>query len=406
MWTTFITTLKVSLRDKMQMFWLFAFPLVLATMFYGMFSGLEEGYNITPVNLGVVADSSWKNAQGAQELIDGLAGKNAEDSEDQPKLVTEVTARSAEEAESLMSEGKAIGFVNASSDGTLALTVSSDTANETASATGSPSLSITVSALNNALSMFNQAGSSLKDIAASHPDKLADPKVLDSLGAFDGFTEEKTLTHFKPDSTARYYYALLGMTCMMSLSFAIHGVTTAQANLSALGIRRSVSPLAKWRQLTASFFSSWLCSFASMFVALIYIRFVCSISVGGHEPAALLAIVAASFAASSMGTFFGSIPKMSEGSKIGLSITLACGASFFAGLYGMYAMQLSDQIQRDAPIFHLINPSKQVANLFYDILYYDSYTPFFTTIGILAIMSAIFLAGSVLLLRRQRYEHI
>ena len=47
-------------------------------------------------------------------------------------------------------------------------------------------------------------------------------------------------------------------------------------------------------------------------------------------------------------------------------------------------MQLSDLIAQRTPVLSLLNPAQQITNLFYDILYYDNFKPFFTTAGILA----------------------
>ena len=80
--------------------------------------------------------------------------------------------------------------------------------------------------------------------------------------------------------------------------------------------------------------------------------------------------------------------------------------SLFTGLYGGFAMQISDWIARNAPILGTINPAQQVTNLFYDILYYDSYQPFITTCAVLLAMSAVFLLAGIAMLRRQRYEHL
>ncbi len=84
----------------------------------------------------------------------------------------------------------------------------------------------------------------------------------------------------------------------------------------------------------------------------------------------------------------------------GLSWTL------ITGLYGSGAMALSNWIQRNAPIVATINPTQQVTNLFYDILYYDSYAPFFRTVGILLTMAVLALSLATVFLRRQRYAHL
>ncbi len=44
MWTTFLVALKANLRNRSALFWMTVFPIVLATMFNGLFGGLAEAY--------------------------------------------------------------------------------------------------------------------------------------------------------------------------------------------------------------------------------------------------------------------------------------------------------------------------------------------------------------------------
>ena len=39
MWTTFLVALKANLRNRSALFWMTVFPIVLATMFNGLFGG-------------------------------------------------------------------------------------------------------------------------------------------------------------------------------------------------------------------------------------------------------------------------------------------------------------------------------------------------------------------------------
>ena len=39
---TLLVNLKLHFREKAQLFWLFAFPIILATMFNGMFGNIAE----------------------------------------------------------------------------------------------------------------------------------------------------------------------------------------------------------------------------------------------------------------------------------------------------------------------------------------------------------------------------
>ena len=66
-------------------------------------------------------------------------------------------------------------------------------------------------------------------------------------------------------------------------------------------------------------------------------------------------------------------------------------------------MQIREWIARNAHILGTLNPAQQMTNLFYDILYYDSYRPFITTCIILLAMSAVFLLAGIAMLRSHRY---
>ena len=415
MWQTFLVNLKLHLREKTQLFWLFAFPIILATMFNGMFGNIAESFELHTLDVVVVEDTAWKTSYGAQTLIDGLSsdsstsdanGYTKVDSDGGSKLVNATKVGSAAQAERLLADGTVQGMLQVV-DGRLKLSVSQSTQSSASDVMASSSgLNISLTVLGNIVDLYNRNTDVVTEIAKNNPTALMDSAVTGSIGSANGYTKEIQLTNFKPSGTARYYYALLGMAALMAMSFAINAVTMTQANLSALGIRRSVSPLPKLRQLLAGFLSSWLCSFLSLTVAMLYIRFGCRISLGGREWAAVGACLVASFAASAFGTLLGALPKIPTGAKHGLCTALACILSLFSGLYGQFAMQLSDQIAQHAPVLSLINPAQQITNLFYDILYYDNFKPFFTTAGILAAMSLFCLAVATVLLRRQRYEYL
>lgn len=415
---TLLITLKLHFRQKIQLFWLFAFPIILATMFNGMFGNISESYKLHTFDMAVIENANWKANPGLQTLVDGIStgkgssgsgmeGRVTDGDDGMPKLINVVSTTSRASADRLLADGKAQGYLYADSDGRLHMAVSESTqSNATDVMANSGSLGISLTMLNNIVDLYNRNDMAVADILATNPTAMMDRRLASSIGASSGYTKEVKLTNFKPDGTARYYYALLGMTALMAMSFAVNAVTMAQANLSALGIRRSVAPLAKWKQLAAGFLASWFCSFLSLAVAMLYIHFICGISLGGREWAAFGSCAAAAFSASAFGTFIGALPKMPTGAKHGLCTTISCVLSIFSGLYGSFAMDLSDMIARRAPLLSLMNPAQQITNLFYDILYYDSFAPLFRTLGTLLAMSAICLTAAVAFLRRQRYEYL
>ena len=63
MWTTFLVALKANLRNRSALFWMTVFPIVLATMFNGLFGGLAEAYELKPVPMAVIEDTRWPSSK-------------------------------------------------------------------------------------------------------------------------------------------------------------------------------------------------------------------------------------------------------------------------------------------------------------------------------------------------------
>ncbi|MCH9275233.1 ABC transporter permease [Bifidobacterium amazonense] len=428
MWSTFVVTLKSNLRNTSALFWLIVFPIALSTMFNVVFGNLDNAMSITPVSVAVVEDANWTKTTGADTLITALSGKQSGsgktdkttdtttttddaraaigDLDVDVRLLDVTTVDSTAQARELLDDGTTDGIIAADGDGRLALTLSSDTVATANNSTSAVGLDVSLAALDNVLDQYNRTGATVRAALKDNPTAAVNRAFWNGIGSATNGTKEITLTNFKPDAMARYYYALMGMACLMAMSTMIYAVTTAQANLSALGIRRSVAPLGRARQLVAGFLAGWLCSCACLLVALAYIRYACGIAVGGREPLAVLAVIVSSFMTCSLGTMIGAIPKLTAGVKQGMATALSCGLSLFSGLYGGFAMELSDLIARKAPLLATINPVQQVTDLFYSLMYYDSYRPFVRTCAILLAMSAAFLTAGVIMLRRQRYEHL
>ena len=124
MWTTFLVALKANLRNRSALFWMTVFPIVLATMFNGLFGGLAEAYELKPVPMAVIEDTRWQQADGARTFVDALAGETESASDDttyaeiDQKLLTITTVDTVKEAEQRLADGTANGYLTA--DWTLA----------------------------------------------------------------------------------------------------------------------------------------------------------------------------------------------------------------------------------------------------------------------------------------------
>lgn len=426
MWSTFLNTMRVNLREKSSLFWLFCFPIILSTMFMGMFGNIGEVYEIHTMRFAVVADANFCRATNARQMLhamqrdplrnegcgnamEGAAPDTASGQvgSELGNLLELQAVSNVKEAKGLINTDHGVrGYINATEDGLLNLTISRASVAAVNDDTGNSGFSASLNILHGAVGMFNRRAITVTELLNTDPGVFRDATFTKEMGDTPTFTKDVSLTHFKPTESVRFYYALLAMTALMSMTFATTTVCATQANLSALGMRRSLAPLSKFNQLMGGFLASWLCASVSMVVATLYIHFVCKVDFGGRWPVLVLALLLASLTANALGTLIGSLPKLTSGVKIGITTALSCVLSIFSGLYGTGAMNLSDWIQRNAPGFAIVNPTQQITNLFYDLLYYDSYAPFLRTSGILLAMTVLALALSTIFLRRQRYEHL
>ena len=397
MWNSFLINVKTSIRNTSSLFWVLAFPVILAALMLGIMGNLQDGYTAEAQHFAIVSDSNWKASPGADELVSSLSKKPKAGSDDTQLLIPTTVATKAE-ADTRLDSRKDIGYLYAGSDGLVNM-VLCDREAASIQSDSTASEGIAVSILSASLGSFNQAKS------ARSTKSSPSTQILVRSGG-QTYTKQIRLTHIHPSMTAPYFFAVLAMACLIGASTAAEMIARTQPNLSALGARRASSPSPKWRQAAGAFLASWLFSAVSLLVAYIFVRTVCGVQIGGRDPIALIAIAVGTFMATAFGSMMGAIPKLPIETKVGLVVGIDCTLSAFIGLYGSLAMDLNNAIQERTPVLHLINPVKQVSNLFYDIVYYDSLAPFARTCGILVIMAAIFLVACGLLLRKQRYEYL
>ncbi|WEV68626.1 ABC transporter permease [Bifidobacterium sp. ESL0775] len=409
MFTSFKTFLKAGVRNPSNVFWVFAFPLIMLAMLHLMFSDISDMIHVDPQPMAVAEDSNWGKASGAAQVVKALAGdsdgksqaKGTTTKNDDEKLITIKQASGVADAKRMVADGKAKGYLYVSDSGALRMALADTTVNS-----GDEAVSMSVTALDYALQQYNETGQVVSAVAAKNHAVMANPQVRSSIGASSGFMKQVSVTTIKPHRFARYYFSMLGMACLLGATISIYLITLTQANLTALGIRASVSPLPKIRQTVATLLASWVISFVCMLVAFFAMRYVIGVGVAGREPAAVLAVAASTLMASALGLVIGALPKLSTRAKLSVNVILTCFLSMFTGLYGTGAMALGDALQRKAPVIARINPARQVSDLFYDLLYYDNYHPFFIGLAVMAATTVVFVLIVVAMLRRQRYEHL
>ena len=323
MFNTIITTVKALLRRPSTWVWGAVFPVALSTMFMFMFANLSSDGTVDPVPVAVVADEAW-DASTFKDVATSLA----KESDDQLLEIHECD--DAADASRALKAGEVAGIYTVDDAGTPRLTLLSSYDNSRAS-----SVLTDRSILETVASSYTQNAELMSQIAQDNPAALADPEAVARALSLEGGTRRVSLTRTTPDGTVIYYYALFGLVAMMSAEFAALSVVDLQPNLSGLGARRCVGGLSKTASLAGIFVGSWLVSFASMTIAIGYVRLVVGVDFGGREGLCLVGGAASALAATGLGLFVGTLPvKGGKASKSGILTGFATTCALFAGLYG------------------------------------------------------------------------
>ena len=392
MGNTFKYTILSLIREKNVLIWAFAFPLVLATIFNFMFANLDEASNFEAVPVAVVKDAAYEKNPEFDQVI-----KAVSESGENQLLQTSYLA-SADEARALLEEQTIEGYLSLNDKGEPSYHV------------GPLRSGISVEEINrtiikNLLDTYVQNKALITEMIEKSPSMITHAENIEDLLKIEDFTTAISITENKPKQTIRYFYALLGFSAMMAATIGLVAISATLSKTSALGARRSVGATSKFVTLSATLLASWLLSFCCLLIGYLYIRYVFNIDFGGKDFACLFALVVASLVSTSLGTFIGSF-RISEGAKSGIMTGLTCFLALFAGLYGEPCMRLADSISRNAPFLQLINPSKQIADLFYGLYYYDDFTRYFEVILVLLVTAGVLFAAATFVIRRQRHASL
>ena len=97
--------LKALFRDKMLIFWTFAFPIILGTFFNMAFSNIENSEKLEIINIAIVENDEFQNNTIWKETFKTLSDEENEDRLFSTKYVTK------EEAKQLLQDGEIVGYM-------------------------------------------------------------------------------------------------------------------------------------------------------------------------------------------------------------------------------------------------------------------------------------------------------
>ena len=173
--------------------------------------------------------------------------------------------------------------------------------------------------LESILTQYKQQKNVFTNIAKTNPAALE--TAIAGLSDTTSEYKEISLSSGNQDEYTNYFYAVFAMSCLFASFSAVTATNRLLANTSPLGMRKSLAALSKNILIFSEYISLLIIHFVVELIALVYMTLL-GVDFGNKYPAIILTLFFGCMIGLSIGVIIGAIPKLTEGSKIGISCLL------------------------------------------------------------------------------------
>ncbi|MBT9731202.1 ABC transporter permease [Coprococcus eutactus] len=373
----FLYTIKILMRAKVSIFWTLVFPILLATFMYMAFGNIyEQDEMFSNIKVAVVTED--ESANGLNYMLDALS--------DGDDALLSVTRMSESDAEKLLADEEVEGIIYTDD---VKLTVAES--------------SVNASILETVLSEYKQYEHALKDIYKYGTEPKGDmSNLVEKLSEQRSYYTEKASTEGSQNVYNNYFYAIFAMSCLFASLSSIEMMSNLQANVSATGKRKNVSPQRKMTFVLAEFAALLLIHFVVEVISFIYMSCI-GVDFGDRVWEILLTLFVGCFIGLAIGVIVGAISKLAEGTKIGIVIGISMVMSILSDLC---INGIKYEIQQHVPIINKLNPAALISDSFYALNVYSDHQVFTENIVIMTIEAVVLIAVGILMVRRNRYASV
>lgn len=379
----FLYTIKIMVRGRVSIFWTLVFPLLLATFMYMAFGNIyEQDEMFRNIKVAVVTED--ESANGLNYMLDALS--------DGDDALLSVARMSESDAEKLLADEEVEGIIYTDD---VKLTVAESSVNASI-------LETVLSEYKHALKDIYKDGIGLQQYMSgtSGVDDMSD--IVEKLSEQRSYYTEKASTEGSQNVYNNYFYAIFAMSCLFASLSSIEMMGNLQANVSATGKRKNVSPQRKMTFVLAEFAALLIIHFVVEVISFIYMSCI-GVDFGDRVWEILLTLFVGCFIGLAIGVIVGAISKLAEGTKIGIVIGISMVMSILSDLC---INGVKYEIQQHVPIINKLNPAALISDSFYALNVYSDHQVFTENIVIMTIEAVVLIAVGILMVRRNRYASV
>lgn len=383
-------TIKTLFKNKVLIFWTFAFPIVLGLFFNMAFSNIEKAEKLQVFDIAVVNNNAFQKEKIYQDAL-----KKLEHGKDKLFNIKYVSQKKANK---LLNNSDIKGYIIFKNDKPEVVIKENGTYQTI--------IKFVITEINqNKIMIENLSKKEVEDEIANGNVSIDQEKIVDNI--LNKIKSEKVEFKNISNSNLSYmqieYYTLIAMACMYGGMLGLTAINNSLANMSSKGKRISVSPNKKSVIVLSSAIGSYIVSLVGLVLLLVFLKLILKVDFGNNAFLVILLSLVGNLAGISLGVLIASIFRVSEGAKTGITIAITM---FLSVLSGMMGVTLKYVIDKNIPVVNLINPNNLITDGFYSLYYYDTLSRYFRDISYLLIFIIICLTISFISLRREKYDSI
>lgn len=391
-WHNFKYTLKILLKNRMLIFWTFAFPILLGLFFNMAFSSIEESETFSALDIAIVNDDNFQNNKTFKIVLEELSNEQNENKIFNTKYV------SLEEAKNLLIDSKVVGYLLFENDKPM-IVVNTNGINETIFKNIIDKLSQTILISDDIIEKNIEKEINQGNININYQEIYQ--RVNEIINNTNSNIEDISSNNLS--YVMIEFYTLIAMTCLYGGVISMEAMNQSLPNMDNKGKRISISKTRKITIILSALLASYIIQLLGVFLLFSFLLFILNIDFGNHLFLCILLSAVASLSGLSIGLFVSVALKTNENTKVGIIIAISMICSFLSGMMGITMKYIID---KNIPILNKINPGNMITDGFYSLYYYDTLNRYLFDIISLLIFSIILLIISGIILRRQKYDSI
>lgn len=388
--------LKTLFKNRILIFWTFAFPILLGTFFQMAFSDIEKNEQLDIIPIAIVDNQEFQNHGIYKETFQHLSDPDSDD------CIFDTVYVSEKKAKQLLENDEIDGYVIF--DEKAKVMISSNGINETV-------LKYVVEEISQSEKLINNVAEyKINQEIKNNPQVLSDVnslyhKIYEEV--LEMTTQDHQAIHDTSSQHLSYtmieFYTLIAMTCLYGGNLGMTTINQVLANMSSNGKRVAVSPAHKGKIILGSMMASYLTQLIGLGLLFIYTIFVLHVDYGSHLWLIVLLSCVGCLAGLSLGIAIATLFKSNENTKSGVVISVTMFCCFLSGMMGITMKYIID---KNIPIINKLNPANMITDGLYSLYYYQTFDRFYVNVISLLIFSIIMFVMAFWSLRRQRYDSL